>query len=307
MSSSFNYTTDVVDFEAMNITEMFPEASSFSFDMSSNYNHSYTDSISGVPLSQQALWDDGQLSLQPSDTSRVFALTPLSSLNNSANNSINLGHQQTSSSSRHLLVPPGHHGHGTAGSRQQHPLSQQQSYNSSPPKGDSQPDSDNGDYDEESSLQQGWVDETRDQNGIMLLNDKEHMDEQHLLFLQDIGAGSLSRGDSLSLFANLEDGRSCCLFFLPFPFSLAFFSLSLFLCTLHLMLNWRNDDLDGWIGTTNKIVLRDHGQDSARHRKGGERGRQDIPSVHRITRNPMWGDPSCALSTVGVIPRSGLQ
>ncbi|GJJ68238.1 hypothetical protein EMPS_00584 [Entomortierella parvispora] len=208
MSSSFNYTTDVVDFEAMNITEMFPEASSFSFDMSSNYNHSYTDSISGVPLSQQALWDDGQLSLQPSDTSRVFALTPLSSLNNSANNSINLGHQQATSSSRHLLVPPSHHGAG--GGRQQHPLSQQQSYSSSPLGSDGQMDSDSGDYDDESSLQQGWVDETRDQNGIMLLSDKEHKDEQHLLFLQDIGAGSLSRGDSLSLFANLEDDELSC-------------------------------------------------------------------------------------------------
>ncbi|KAG0054488.1 hypothetical protein BGZ83_011175 [Gryganskiella cystojenkinii] len=217
MSSSFNYTTtDVVDFEAMNITEMFPEgSSSFSFDMSSNYNHSYSDSISGIPLSQQQLWEDGQLSLQPmsNDTSRVFNnLSPLSSLNNS----INLGHhhsRQTTGGSN-LTVPSSSHLH--FGGRQ-HPLSQQQSYQSSESGSGSGGENNYNDYDEgdESSLQQGWVDDTRDQNGIMLLNDKAHMDEQHLLFLQDIGGASLSRGEnSLSLFAHLEDDGelSCDLF-----------------------------------------------------------------------------------------------
>jgi len=60
---------------------------------------------------------------------------------------------------------------------------------------------------DESSIHNGWVDETKDHNGLMLLNDKDHQDEQHLLFLQDIGsAANISRGDSISLFAKLADG-----------------------------------------------------------------------------------------------------
>ncbi|KAF9954083.1 hypothetical protein BGZ72_004914 [Mortierella alpina] len=221
-SSSFHYTPEVVDLEAMNITEMFPEASSFSFDMSSSYNHSYSDSISGVPLAQQALWDDGQLSLSATvNSSRVFAhSSALSSLNNSANNSINHGQP----SSRHLLVPPSHHGHHPNPHHHHHlhPQQQQYHYQGSPLKGDDghmghEGEQDQSHYDEydESSLQHGWIDETRDQNGILLLNDKEHQDEQHLMFLQDIGAtANLSRGDSISLFAKLADESdlSCDLF-----------------------------------------------------------------------------------------------
>ncbi|KAF9984050.1 hypothetical protein BGZ75_004383 [Mortierella antarctica] len=221
-SSSFHYTPEVVDLEAMNITEMFPEASSFSFDMSSSYNHSYSDSISGVPLAQQALWDDGQLSMSATvNSSRVFAhSSALSSLNNSANNSINHGHL----SSRHLLVPPSHHGHHLNPHHHHHlhPQQQQYHYQGSPLKGDDghlghEQEQDQSHYDEydESSLQHGWIDETRDQNGILLLNDKEHQDEQHLMFLQDIGAtANLSRGDSISLFAKLADESdlSCDLF-----------------------------------------------------------------------------------------------
>ncbi|KAF9550213.1 hypothetical protein EC957_001119 [Mortierella hygrophila] len=93
LSSSFNYTPDVVDFEAMNITDMFPEQSSFSFDMS----NSYSDSISGIPLAQQALWDDGQLTLP--NSSRVFNSSSLSS---SVNSSINYGHPQQQQQSLHL-------------------------------------------------------------------------------------------------------------------------------------------------------------------------------------------------------------
>ncbi|KAF9573816.1 hypothetical protein EC968_007887 [Mortierella alpina] len=163
-SSSFHYTPEVVDLEAMNITEIFPEASSFSFDMSSSYNHSYSDSISGVPLAQQALWDDGQLSM--SATQYHYQGSPLKG-------------------------DDGHLGH--------------------------EDEQDQSHYDEynESSLQHGWIDETRDQNGILLLNDKEHQDEQHLMFLQDIGAtANVSRGDSISLFAKLADESdlSCDLF-----------------------------------------------------------------------------------------------
>ncbi|KAF8985697.1 hypothetical protein BGZ46_002442 [Entomortierella lignicola] len=201
LSTSFTYAPDVVDFDAMNITETFPEASSFSFEMSGSYNHSYSDSISGIPLAQQALWDDGQLSMHHTiNSSRVFGNSSgLSSLNNSANNSMSLGQP----SSRHLLAPPSQFGH--------HRLTAQ--HHSSPLKGE-YPYSDNDDgsevnsnqhFDEyeESSLQNSWVEDTRDQNGIMLLNDKEHQDEQHLLFLQDMA--NLSHGDSISLFAKLAD------------------------------------------------------------------------------------------------------
>ncbi|KAG0259458.1 hypothetical protein BG011_002622 [Mortierella polycephala] len=206
MSSSFNYAPEVVDLDAMNITEMFPEASSFSFDMSS-FNHSYTDSISGVPLAQQALWDDGQLSLPPTvNSSRIIGQSALSSLNNSANNSFNHGPL-----SRHLLAPSSHHLRPPS-------LLKHQQYLGSPLGGaEAGHDFDQSQYDEynESSLQHGWVDETRDQNGIMLLNDKDRQDEQHLLFLQDIGAaGNISRGDSISLFTKLADETdlSCDLF-----------------------------------------------------------------------------------------------
>ncbi|KAF9195461.1 hypothetical protein BGZ51_000036 [Haplosporangium sp. Z 767] len=206
MSSSFNYAPEVVDLDAMNITEMFPEASSFSFDMSS-FNHSYTDSISGVPLAQQALWDDGQLSLPPTvNSSRIIGQSALSSLNNSANNSFSHGPL-----SRHLLAPSSHHLRPPS-------LLKQQQYLGSPLGGaEAGHDLDHSQYDEynESSLQHGWVDETRDQNGIMLLNDKDRQDEQHLLFLQDIGAaGNTSRGDSISLFTKLADETdlSCDLF-----------------------------------------------------------------------------------------------
>ncbi|KAI1321322.1 hypothetical protein EDD11_006659 [Mortierella claussenii] len=199
LSTSLTYAPDVVDLEAMNITEMFPEASSYSFDMSGSYNNSYSDSISGIPLSQQALWDDGQLSMtQTANQSRVFhPSSPLSSLNNSANNSINHGHL-----SRHLLVPPPQHGglhhhqHRLLSQHQGSPLRDQYAYDDQPSE----------EY-EGSSLQNSWVDDTKDHNGIMLLNDKEHQDEQHLLFLQDIGAaGSVGRGDSISLFDKLADG-----------------------------------------------------------------------------------------------------
>ncbi|KAG0290552.1 hypothetical protein BGZ96_005973 [Linnemannia gamsii] len=147
LSSSFNYTPDVVDFEAMNITDMFPEQSSFSFDMS----NSYSDSISGIPLAQQALWDDGQLTLPNSS-----------------------GSQDGED------IGGGYDVHG-----------------------------------DESSGHLAWMDDTKDQQGIMLhYNDQERRDEQHLQFLQDIGAGSLSRGDSISLFDELNDASelSCDLF-----------------------------------------------------------------------------------------------
>ncbi|KAG0204390.1 hypothetical protein BGX28_003642 [Mortierella sp. GBA30] len=174
LSTSFHYAPEVVDLEAMNITEMFPEASSFSFDMSSSYNHSYSDSISGVPLAQQALWDDGQLSLSAA---------------------VNSSRGQYQYHGSPLKGDNGYPGHE-----------------------DGEQQDDQGHYDDydESSLQHGWMDETRDQNGILLLNDKEHQDEQHLMFLQDIGAtGNLSRGDnSISLFAKLADESdlSCDLF-----------------------------------------------------------------------------------------------
>ncbi|KAG0304865.1 hypothetical protein BGZ98_004933, partial [Dissophora globulifera] len=223
-SSSFTYTPDVVDLEAMNITETFPEASSYDFDISASYNHSYSDSISGIPLSQQALWDDGQLSHPPTaNQSRIYPAptSASSSANNSANNSINLGHFPA----RHLLQVPSPHQGGrqyqTYGQAHVRIPSQLQG---SPLRGDyGYTDSESGSRDysgggsgggqhsfdeyEESSLQNGWVDETRDHNGLMLLNDKEHQDEQHLLFLQDIGASAnISRGDSISLFAKLGDG-----------------------------------------------------------------------------------------------------
>ncbi|KAF9931994.1 hypothetical protein FBU30_009173 [Linnemannia zychae] len=207
LSSSFNYTPDVVDFEAMNITDMFPEQSSFSFDMS----NSYSDSISGIPLAQQALWDDGQLTLP--NSSRVFTSSSLSS---SVNSSINYGHpQQYQQHSQHLRVPS-HHGRH----HQPHPLSQQQQYQGSPLKGDngylgsSQDDEDDIHVDE-SSGQLGWIDDTKDQQGIILhYNDQERREEQHLQFLQDIGAGSISRGDSISFFDELNDASelSCDLF-----------------------------------------------------------------------------------------------
>ncbi|KAF9905082.1 hypothetical protein EC991_002035 [Linnemannia zychae] len=217
LSSSFNYTPDVVDFEAMNITDMFPEQSSFSFDMS----NSYSDSISGIPLAQQALWDDGQLTLP--NSSRVFNSSSLSS---SVNSSINYGHPQQQQQSQHLRVPSsssslhGRHHHP-------HPLSQQQQYQGSPLRGDdgylggSQDGDDNEHnsgydvYGDESSGHLGWMDDTKDQQGIMLhYNDQERRDEQHLQFLQDIGAGSLSRGDSISLFDDMNDASelSCDLF-----------------------------------------------------------------------------------------------
>ncbi|KAF9095889.1 hypothetical protein BGX23_012435 [Mortierella sp. AD031] len=234
-SSSFNYTPDVVDFEAMNITDMFPEQSSFSFDIS----NSYSDSISGIPLAQQALWDDGQLTLP--NSSRVFNASSLSS---SVNSSINYGHphqhqqqyhngqqhqpqpqqqqQQQQQSPRHLLVPSSHHGRHT----HPHPLSQQQQYQGSPLRADdgylgsSQDDENNEEsgynvHGDESSGHLGWMDDTKDQQGMMLhYNDQERRDEQHLQFLQDIGAGSLSRGDSISLFDKLDDASelSCDLF-----------------------------------------------------------------------------------------------
>ncbi|KAF8944695.1 hypothetical protein BGZ47_003920, partial [Haplosporangium gracile] len=210
LSSSFNYTPDVVDFEAMNITDMFPEQSSFSFDMS----NSYSDSISGIPLAQQALWDDGQLTLP--NSSRVFNSSSLSS---SVNSSINYGHLQQQQ--QHLRVPSSslHHGRHH---HQPHPLSQP--YQGSPLRGDggylggSQDDEDDGGYDvhgDESSGHLAWMDDTKDQQGIMLhYNDQERRDEQHLQFLQDIGAGSVSRGDSISLFDELNDASelSCDLF-----------------------------------------------------------------------------------------------
>lgn len=215
LSSSFNYTPDVVDFEAMNITDMFPEQSSFSFDMS----NSYSDSISGIPLAQQALWDDGQLTLP--NSSRVFNSSSLSS---SVNSSINYGHpqQQQQQQSQHLRVPSSSSYHGR---HHPHPLSQQ--YQGSPLRGDdgylggSQLDEDiGGGYDvhgDESSGHLAWVDDTKDQQGIMLhYNDQERRDEQHLQFLQDIGAGSLSRGDSISLFDDLNDGKFCCFYFFTF-------------------------------------------------------------------------------------------
>jgi hypothetical protein len=215
LSSSFNYTPDVVDFEAMNITDMFPEQSSFSFDLS----NSYSDSISGIPLAQQALWDDGQLTLP--NSSRVFNSSSLSS---SVNSSINYGHpqqQQQQQQSQHLRVPSSSH-HGR---HHPHPLSQQ--YQGSPLRGDdgylggSQDDEDDGGgYDvhgDESSGHLAWMDDTKDQQGMMLhYNDQERRDEQHLQFLQDIGAGSLSRGDSISLFDELNDGKLLCFLFLHF-------------------------------------------------------------------------------------------
>ncbi|KAI7832466.1 hypothetical protein BC939DRAFT_104629 [Gamsiella multidivaricata] len=204
ISTSFTYAPDVVDLEAMNITETFPEASSFDFDISESYNHSYSDSISGIPLAQQALWDDGQLSVpQTVNSTRIYP-TPsaLSSLNSSANNSMNYGHP----SSRHLLAPPqlGHHQRTTL-QLQRSPLKDNIGYSDSDIANLSNSSHHSFDEHEESSLHNGWVDETRDHNGIMLLSDKEHQDEQHLLFLQDIGA-NLSRGDSISLFAKLADG-----------------------------------------------------------------------------------------------------
>ncbi|KAF9297570.1 hypothetical protein BGZ88_009603 [Linnemannia elongata] len=212
LSSSFNYTPDVVDFEAMNITDMFPEQSSFSFDMS----NSYSDSISGIPLAQQALWDDGQLTLP--NSSRVFNSSSLSS---SVNSSINYGHPQQQQLSQHLRVPTSSSHHGRH-HLQPHPLSQQ--YQGSPLRGDdgylggSQDDEDEGGHDfhgDESSGHLAWMDDTKDQQGIMLhYNDQERRDEQHLQFLQDIGAGSVSRGDSISLFDELNDASelSCDLF-----------------------------------------------------------------------------------------------
>ncbi|KAG0378267.1 hypothetical protein BGX24_004287, partial [Mortierella sp. AD032] len=219
LSSSFNYTPDVVDLEAMNITDMFPEQSSFSFDMS----NSYSDSISGIPLAQQALWDDGQLTLP--NSSRVFNSSSLSS---SVNSSINYGHpqqQQQLTQSQHLRVPSTSSHHGRH--HHPHPLSQQQQYQGSPLRGDdgylggNQIDEDDefgGGYDvhgDESSGHLGWMDDTKDQQGMMLhYNDQERRDEQHLQFLQDIGAGSLSRGDSISLFDDMNDASelSCDLF-----------------------------------------------------------------------------------------------
>ncbi|KAF9112257.1 hypothetical protein BGX27_003730 [Mortierella sp. AM989] len=217
MSSSFTYAPDVVDFDAMNITETFPEASSFSFELSGSYNHSYSDSISGIPLAQQAIWDE---SIHHTvNSSRVFAhSSAMSSLNNSANNSMSSGQPP----SRHLLMPPPQYGHHRLLAQHHSSLAQ---HHSSPLKGE-YPYSENDDgsednashrFDEyeESSLQNSWIDDTRDQNGIMLLNDKEHQDEQHLLFLQDIGASAnLSHGDSISLFAKLADesNLSCDLF-----------------------------------------------------------------------------------------------
>ncbi|KAF9354995.1 hypothetical protein BGX34_010708 [Mortierella sp. NVP85] len=208
LQSSFHYTADVVDFDAMNITETFPEANSLSFDMSVSYNHSYSDSISGIPLAQQALWDDGQLSVpQTVNSSRILpGPSALSSLNNSANNSINYGHPST----RHLSVPQQHYGRHLHHHMQGSPLKAHPECSEENTSGGNSMD----DFDE-SSIHNGWVDETKDHNGLMLLNDKDHQDEQHLLFLQDIGsAANISRGDSISLFAKLADESdlSCDLF-----------------------------------------------------------------------------------------------
>ncbi|KAG0222811.1 hypothetical protein BGW42_006318, partial [Actinomortierella wolfii] len=67
---SFNYTTDGADVDTLNLAEtMFPTdgtgASSFSFELGEE--HTYSDSFGGVPLQQQELWEDGQLTL-PSNT-----------------------------------------------------------------------------------------------------------------------------------------------------------------------------------------------------------------------------------------------
>ncbi|KAG0021821.1 hypothetical protein BGZ82_011196 [Podila clonocystis] len=145
--SSFNYTADIVDIEGMNINDMFPEQSSFSFDMSSSYNHSYTDSISGIPLHQQALWDDGQLSLPPTvNSSRVLRST-VSSLNNSANTSLNHDHSihplptssLSTSHAQRFLAPPSHHHH------RGHPLQVQ--FQGSPLRGDGKLFDDDDDQD----------------------------------------------------------------------------------------------------------------------------------------------------------------
>lgn len=257
--SSFNYTADIVDIEGMNINDMFPEQSSFSFDMSSSYNHSYTDSISGIPLHQQALWDDGQLSLPPTvNSSRVLRST-ISSLNNSANTSLNHDHSipplPTSSSlstshAQRFLAPPSHHHH------RGHPLQVQ--FQGSPLRGDGKLFDDDDDQDIHDNQNQnpdgnqskrygdlasfrsdafdpsngsvmwpGWEDDdnfkgnlSRGSPGHMTMvypNDPAQRDEQHQRFLQDIG--SSFHGDSISLFAKLDEGtfRSSTLFVVP-PF-----------------------------------------------------------------------------------------
>lgn len=208
LSTSFHYTSDVVDLDAMNITETFPDGNSFEIDMSvndmsANYSHSYSDSISGIPLAQQALWDDGQLTIpQTVNSSRILTgPSALSSLNNSANNSINYGNPST----RHLLVPPPQFGRHLNHHHQGSPLKAHPELSE---EGTTSGGTHSFDEYDQSSIHNGWVDETKDHNGIMLLNDKEHQDEQHLLFLQDIGAtANLSRGDSISLFAKLADGN----------------------------------------------------------------------------------------------------
>ncbi|KAG0001523.1 hypothetical protein BGZ80_006173, partial [Entomortierella chlamydospora] len=212
LSTSFAYAPDVVDFDAMNITETFPEASSFSFEMSGSYNHSYSDSISGIPAAQQALWDDGQLSFHHTiNSSRVFGhSSALSSLNNSANNSMSIGHPP----SRHLLAPPPQFHHRSLAQHHSSPLKGEYPYTDSENVSEGNSSHPYDEF-EESSLQNSWIDYTKDQNGLMLLNDKEHQDEQHLLFLQDIGSSAnVSHGDSISLFAKLADesNLSCDLF-----------------------------------------------------------------------------------------------
>ncbi|KAG0238943.1 hypothetical protein BGX31_003134, partial [Mortierella sp. GBA43] len=160
LSTSFQYQPEVVDLDAMNITEMFPEANSLSFDMSANYSHSYSDSVSGIPLAQRDLWDEGSLSMpQTVNSSRVFQTgTGPSSLSNSANNSVNYGQQQ---SSRLLSVPQQHYGRHGGGHGTRLKVHQEMSEEGTTSGGNTSHSFD--DFDE-SSLHNGWVDETKDHN-----------------------------------------------------------------------------------------------------------------------------------------------
>ncbi|KAF9582703.1 hypothetical protein BGW38_010870, partial [Lunasporangiospora selenospora] len=232
--ASFNVTAvDVVDLDAMNITDTFPEASSFDLDMSSSYNHSYTDSFSGIPAAQQALWDDGQLTMNTSRIQYAIATSPMSSFNNSANTSFNQGFLPSPSASssnpsgRHLQVPSAsphqhhlHHQHHLQRTlyHQQghalHPLAQQLDYDieSNYSRHTGEGARSGG---EDDSFQPAWETAKDRENGagsglpsgIMTPNnfDLDHRDESPLLLYQDSVEANLSRGEgnSLSLFARL--------------------------------------------------------------------------------------------------------
>ncbi|KAF9970987.1 hypothetical protein BGZ73_006123 [Actinomortierella ambigua] len=209
---SFNYTADVVDVDTLNLAETaFPaDASSFSFELGDD--HHFSESFGGVPLQQQQLWDDGQLTL-PSNTSKLF-YNAHSSAENSANNSLSLQHSQAPLQQHQLSHPhlPQHlQPHSRSGSNNHHHFHQQHQtghqFLGSPLKFQQQEDGHDLDLGQPG---QGWQPSPSSTLSapnippeITLSSDNDLEDDQRLLLLSNIGSGK--KGDSISLFAKLGD------------------------------------------------------------------------------------------------------